>query len=293
MTTLDAGEILPADTSTHIHHGLHSALLKKLAKLPEVVTSDEELIDGLKAGDAGASYQLFCKYYKYILAKIIQITKGRWYSDDLLQAGAVGIYEAALRWHIRRKIKFLTYAHYYILKRLYMEARNEMLPLGGLGIGRDEKERLYNFIKLKMMGLSDPEIKDKLHCSQKSLDRLATLNSYASHICSLDNNVESNAKSDLEGYNKLGTPAAESAEGEFMDLEFGKYISGVIRELMKDHPLVAKVLNYELGLNGYEVLGRRAIAAKLKKSISEVSYARREGNVLLRRRLIEDGYYNE
>ena len=282
-------------STDRIHHGFHSSLLKKLARIPIVSIPDYRLVAGLKNGDAHSSFLLFAKHYKYILAKIIQITKGRWYSDDLLQAGAVGIYEAAKRWDEKKNIKFLTYAHYYILKCLYLEARNEMLPLGGLGIGRDAKERLYNYIKFKMLGFTDAEIKDKLHCSTQALEHLSTLNSFASHICSLDSYAAARqqGKPDEEAYDRQGTPASESAEDEFMDLDFVKYVSKVVQGLTKDHPRIAKVINLELGLNGCVPSTKKEIAEQMHTTIREVTELRRDGNVLLRKQLLKDGYYDQ
>lgn len=61
----------------------------------------------MREGNREGNYLLFCKHYRYILHKIIEITQGNWYSDDILQAGAVGLYEAAKRWDESKNVHFL------------------------------------------------------------------------------------------------------------------------------------------------------------------------------------------
>lgn len=292
MTKAKPSATTPA-TEHRVYHGIHSAILKHLLDVPEVTTPDEELITSLKGGSAEASHKLFCKHYRYILSKIINITKGRWYSDDLLQAGAVGLYEAATRWDPSRGYTFLTYAHSYIIKRLYMEVRNEVLPLGGLGIGRDEKERLYNYIKFRMVGYTNEQIMKKLHCGKKSLERLSKLNSCASHTCSLNNLTDASHEEQEEDYGRIGTPTIASAENEFLDKDFIKYIGKVITSFKKDTPDIAAVLEREVGVNGFSPMTRKQICKELKMTASEVINCKREGNKLLRKQLIKDGYYEE
>lgn len=278
---------------SHRAKGLYSTLLKQLRNLDVTDVEDAKIIQMMREGDRHGNYLLFCKHYRYILRRIIEITQGNWYSDDILQAGAVGLYEAAKRWDPSRNCTFLTYAHYWIVKFLYIEIRNELLPLGGLGLGRDAKERLFNFIKYLMMGLSDEEIMARLRISEKTLNELKILNSIASHTKSLDTMVIGNGEdNEDESYNLVGVPSHPSAESEFLTEEFLSYVECKVNELRESEPKLAEFLDLELGLNGKYQLEKPEICDALGISKKEYSQMKRAGNRYLRVRMIGDGWYD-
>lgn len=271
---------------------LHSPLLQQLRMIPAPEESDEVLITRLRDGDQEASFLLLVKHYKYIVAKVIELTNGHWYSDDILQAGALGLYEAAMRFEFERKHTFLTYAHYWILKFLYIAIRDDLLPLGGLGLGRDYKERLFNFIKYTMMGLSDGEIMERLGINATKLTELKILNNVASRMNSLDSMVSNNPDDDdLDPLNAQGIPTHLSAESEYISHEFLDYIEEIVRDLATTDELAAEVANYRLGINGHEQLDKPEICVRLSITKKEFEHLKRTGNRFLKVQMISDGWY--
>ena len=273
--------------------GVRSPLLNQLRVLEAPTDSDESLILRLREGDKEASFLLLCKHYKYIVAKIIEITNGHWYSDDILQAGALGLYEAAIRFDLDRKHTFLTYAHYWILKYLYIAIRDDLLPLGGLGIGRDYKERLFNFIKYTMMGLSDSEIMERLNINSAKLIELKILNNAASRMHSLDTMVSANPEDDdLDPLNAQGIPTHNSAELEYINHEFMDYVEDKLEELSATDKMAAEVACYRLGLRGYPQLEKAEICTRLSISKRDYEVLKRSGNRFLKVQMIHDGWYD-
>ena len=236
--------------------GFCSPLAQELRKFKVPDISDEEIIRMIRSGDRTGNFLLLCKHYKYILKKIGDITQGNWYSDDILQAGAVGLYEAAIRFDETRKVKFLTYAHSWIVKMVYIEIRNELLPMAGMGIGRDAKERLFNYIKYSMFGLTDEEIMEKLHISHKVLVELQILNRAVSRIKSLNQ-----------------TPNDDD-----------------IKTLGETDAGLAEFLNMELGLNGSHQMEKAEICNKMQLTSKEYEQLKQTGHRYLRTQMIEDGW---
>lgn len=272
--------------------GIHSMLLPILARTPVPDTPDAELIAKWKAGDQDASFYLLCRHYRYILAKILDITNGEWFSDDILQAGAVGLYEAAKRYDSSRKNTFLTYAHYWILKFIYMEARNDLLPLGGLGVGRDSKERLFNYVKLSMYGLTDEEIRLELGLSTRTFYELKILSASASRIKSLDAVKVDSDDEDSESYNMKGVPTHQSAENEYLSNELLAYVEARINDLKASDPFLATFLKLELGVCGEYQRRKSEICSILSLTSGQYVHMRRRGNKYLRTQMISDGWYD-
>lgn len=275
--------------------GIKSRILQQLRAMPTPKETDIEILTMIRNGDPKGNDLLLAKHYKYILAKIIGTTQGNWYSDDILQAGIIGLFEAASRFDLDRKNTFLTYAHSWILKYIYIEIRNDLLPLGGIGIGRDAKERLFNYIKYTMMGLTDEEIMERLKISRKTLLELKVLTVTTSRIKSLDNMISpSNPDADeLEPYNNAGIPTHTSAEEEVLSSELFTYVEHQVNMLRKESPTLAAILDYSLGLNGKKQLTKAEICAKLDINKREFNKMQREGNKFLRVHMIADGWYDE
>lgn len=271
---------------------IFSPLAQELRKFKVPDISDEEIIRMIRAGDRTGNFLLLCKHYKYILKKIGDITQGNWYSDDILQAGAVGLYEAAVRFDETRKVKFLTYAHSWIIKMVYIEIRNELLPMAGMGIGRDAKERLFNYIKYSMFGLTDEEIMEKLHISPRVLKELQILNRAVSRIKSL-NQTPNEEEDDLEPYNEKGVPTKPSAEAEFLTQEFFEYLENCINTLAETDAGLAEFLNMELGLNGKHQMDKNEICNVMQLTSKEYEQLKQTGNRYLRTQMIEDGWYDK
>lgn len=273
--------------------GVHSSLLTLLQHQKPSDVSDAVLCEQIRKGDQTAAFQLLVHHYRYIIAKAMQIASGRHFSDDILQAGAVGLYEAASRYDATKHVKFLTYAHYWILKFLYIEVRNELLPLGGLYIARDNKERLFNYIKYSMMGWTDAQILEKLNIKQEALDELKLLNRIASRLKSLDDLRSDGDKDDLDPYDFLGMPTHKSAEDEYISMELQNYVETLISDLKITEPKLAKFLNYELGLNSHTQLTKPEICKSLKISPLEYESLKDSGLQYLRTQMIEDGWMDK
>ena len=92
------------------HDGWESRFLAKLMMHNPVLESDEELVSRFQNGDRDAGYLLFVKHHRMIIKVILDRTKGRWFNDEVIHAGAIGLYEAARRFDCTLGFTFLTYA---------------------------------------------------------------------------------------------------------------------------------------------------------------------------------------
>lgn len=287
------------DPNTDMHYikegsrrrGIWSPMLQQLRAYDKPNVPDETILQMIKDGNEQGNFLLLLKHYPYIVAKILDATQGRWYSDDILQAGAVGLYEAAKRWDPSAKNRFLTYAHYWILKFIYIEIRNEVLPLGGLGMGRDARERLFNYVKYSMMGMSDEELKEKLKVNQKTLNELKILNATATRVKSLDK-LANPEMDEADPTNDIAMPTRPSAENEVISQEFIAYLERQVQYLKTVDEQLGTFLEYELGLNGQYQLDKAEICTKLNITKKECERLRREGNKYLRVQLVSDGWYD-
>lgn len=270
--------------------GVHSSLLTLLQHQKSEDIPDAVLCERIRDGDQTAAFQLLVHHYRYIIAKAMQIASGRHFSDDILQAGAVGLYEAANRYDATKRVKFLTYAHYWILKFLYIEVRNELLPLGGLYVARDNKERLFNYIKYSMMGWTDEQIMEKLKIKPEALEELKILNRIASRLKSLDDLKSDGNKDDLDPYDFLGMPTHKSAEDEYISSELVTYVESILNLLSKEEPQLADFLEHELGLNGKPQFSKKESCKYFNLSPSEYDSYRESGLQHLRIQMIEDGW---
>ena len=252
--------------SYHRSYGIQRPLIKQLAKIDPPNISDVELIKRVRRGDQSGNFLLLCKHYKYILAKVIEATNGTYFSEDVLQAGIMGLYEAAKRFDLRYKNKFLTYAHSWILKYVYIEMRNEVLPLGGLKVGRDTKERLYNYVKYKLQGYDDEYIKAKLKIKDATLNDLKMLNAMASRMKSLDKPPESGTASDTAEVTYVPATDEQSPEALATSNAFTAFLEEEVRDIAKYSQKAYIFVNYELGLNGFPLTEKHELCKILKIS---------------------------
>lgn len=254
---------------------------------------DSTLIERYKNGDLSASFLLLIKYYKYILKRILEITNGHWFSEDILQAGAVGLFEAAKRFNQDLGYTFLTYADSWIKKYIYIQVRNELLPMGGIAIGRDAKELLFNYIKLLLQGKDDQEIINKLKITPKKLQELKIMNVTAARIKSLDY-IPTDAE-DEEGtdpYNFIDITQISPLD-EVTTSQLTEFIEKTIQEIKKEQPIAGAILNMKLGLNGQKEKTKQEICKKLKLKTYEYTKWDRYGNKQLRKKLIDAGWYDK
>lgn len=200
---------------------IHSNLLKQVESEEPVLDSDNDLIEAFKNGDQRAGYKLYVKHHKMILKVVLSITNGRWYDDDCLIAGTVGIYEAAKRFDPELGFAFLTYAVPWIKKYVYMEVCNAVLPAGGVSFTRNFKDRLYRYIGFKMIGLSDDEIKAKMMISDEILAEMSLAAYSTSRPLSLTMPADDVFGSDdaTEEVPTPGMPTSASAEEVIVEKE--------------------------------------------------------------------------
>lgn len=265
---------------------LRRPLIRQLTKIPKPNISDYELIRRVRKGDETGNFLLLCKHYKYILAKVIEATNGTHFSEDVLQAGIVGLYEAARRFDLKYKNKFLTYAHSWILKYVYIEMREEVLPLGGMKIGRDMKERLYNYIKYKMQGLSDDDIKDALHLSEQTLAEVKALNAKAAHTKSIDMNKDATGVPTEVVVDKV-----QSTEDTAIGREFKRYLEKVSDYVHLNNDAAGTFMDLELGLKGNSLLEKPDVCKELHISQKEYDSMHLVCNAYIKLRMELDGWY--
>ena len=143
-----------------------SPVLDKLAAHDPVLEDDASLIRRFRKGDKDAGYLLFVKHHRMVLKVILDKTKGKWFSDDVLHAGAIGLYEAARRFDLTLGYTFLTYAVHWINKYVLLEICHDALPAAGVMFGESFKDRLYRYIGYELSGLTEEEILKKMRISE-------------------------------------------------------------------------------------------------------------------------------
>ena len=254
------------------HVKIFSPLLKHLSTVPKVDTPDDELIRRFRDGDKEAGSDLFVKHYKMIVKIVLTATKGKWYDDDCLHAGCIGLYEAVKRYDATRGFTFLTYAVPWIRKYVILEVCADALPAGGISFGRDFKERLFRFIGFKMMGYSDVEIAELMKLKDTEVKRLAAAAFVASQPVSLTS-IRNNEDEDQPDYNMEGVPTTQSAEQEFMVEEYRKEVEKLIRGLDATSQFI---LNHTLELNGCDFKTKPQITKALGLSVRDFIEARRK-----------------
>lgn len=251
---------------------IFSPLLKYLASLDPVTTPDKVLIQKFKDGDTEAGNDLFTKHYKMIVKIVLDSTNGKWYDDDCLHAGCIGLYEAVKRFDPERGFTFLTYAVPWIRKYVILEVCSDTLPAGGISFGRDFKERLYRYVGYKMMGYSDAEISNLMKLPGKEIARLSAAAYEATQPVSLTNirNVEDEEQSD---YSIDGVPIVQSAEDEYLDIDFKKEVEKIVRGMDETAQFI---LNHTLELNGLDFMPKQQLTKALGLSVQDFLEERRK-----------------
>ena len=184
--------------------GLHSEILRELAEADDLLgpikTGDAELISEFNKGNLEAGHNLFRKHYKMIIKVVLDATKGRWFSDDCFQSGAIGLYEAAKRFDATMGNKFLTYAVPWIRKFVLLEVTNSVLPVCGIRFTNVFRDKLHVFIGLIIVGKSKAEIIDRMKISEKLYDQLDLAAFRASQPLVLTQNPGEDEGEVFEGY---------------------------------------------------------------------------------------------
>jgi RNA polymerase primary sigma factor len=251
---------------------IYSPLLKELANMPDVTEDDNTLIAQFKDGDDTAGFKLLVKHYKMIVKVILDTTGGRWYDDDCLQSGALGLYEAARRYDNTLGYKFLTYAVHWIRKYVILEVCADSLPMAGLAFGRDFRERLYRYIGHKMTGAKDEEIAEIMGLNPKEIEKLSRAAHVASRPVSL-NQIKNAEEEEQTDYDMDGVPATPGADEIVLDAEF----QAQFKEIFKTLPAEGQfILAHTAGLEGCEVMQKRDIAKSLGVTMPEFVKLRRK-----------------
>lgn len=262
---------------------IYSPLLKELADAQDVTESDYELIDRFKVGDKEAGHLLFVKHYKMILKIIIDVTDGRWYDDDCLHAGAVGLYEAAARFDKSLGYTFLTYAVPWIRKFVLIEVQNDALPTGGIAFGRDFKEKMYRFIGYKMVGKTLDEIAELMRLSPQEAQKISDAVTATSRPLSLNNILKYDDSEEGEDYELKGMPKEQSAEDEYIDEELRRSVEELVGGLDERSQFI---LNHTLCTNGHGFMDRRSLAKHFNVSMVDFTSYRRGAYRKLKQALV-------
>lgn len=264
---------------------IYSPLLKELVLLPPVTESDFELIDRFSANDREAGHLLFVKHYKMVLKIVGDVTGGRWYDDDCMQAGAVGLYEAAKRFDKSLGYTFLTYAVPWIRKYVYIEVCNDALPSGGIYFSRDFRERLYRYIGFKVTGKSMEAIRDIMGVSERDARHLEEAAMTMSRPISMDGTSYDSEGEMVPDYELLGLPTYSSAEEEY---EVGTVKANVEAAINQLDEQSQYILNRMLKLNGAEHRNRKELIAELGVSATTFDRQKRDAYRGLRKKLIRE-----
>lgn len=255
---------------------VYSELLRDVSVLPKVLEEDNDLIEQFKQGNREAGHKLFRRHYKLIVKIVLQSTNGRWYSDDCLQAGAVGLYDAAIRFDPSRGAKFTTYAYNWIRKWVLLEVCNDLLPAGGVCFSSSYKDKLFRYIGNRMSGLTEEEIMEKMRISPAELKDLEEALSATLPI-SMDTDQD-----DIDDDPTLylpNEPSSESAEDSIINEESYLGLKRAVIEAINQLPDNLRIiLECSLGINSQELKRPHELAKVLHMSIPQVLVLKREAN---------------
>jgi len=240
--------------------GNHS-ILDTLMDYGEVSIPVPELLADIKGDDdirrENAAHLLLVKFYKMVLKLVYTISGKTLVSDDFIQAGAVGIYEAAKRYDASRGIQFSTYAYYWIMKYVYMELRNEILPLHGIYVPETQKTRLYYFVGMRVSGKPKAEIMKELRIDCKTyteLSNLAKCNYYfedLSTFAATDDDIA--ASREAESVHRDPAMRVESAENAYFESGYpGERVGSIIAKIENEKYREVAHLILEKGLTKQE-----------------------------------------
>ena len=168
-----------------------AAYLSKIAKYP-LLTRDKEvaLAKRIKKGDEKARELMINSN----LRLVVSIAKEeRYYTThmnlfDKIQAGNIGLIEAVNRFDNKHKVRFSTYATYWIIQNIgtsiKKEERTIRIPIGAYV----EQSAVYKAIDKNNGGLSIEELHKKTGVSIKSIKSFTEYN--IKNISSLDCNIK-------------------------------------------------------------------------------------------------------
>ena len=262
-----------------------SPIISSVQRMPPVTENDADLIRMYIDGDVDAGNKLFRKHYRMILQVIGEVTRGRWYSDDCLQAGAFGLYKAAHKFDVSRGNKFLTMAVPWIRKYVIEEVRNDHLPAGGIAFSPKFKERLYRYIGFEITGYTDEEIMEKMRITSAELESLKTASKQATRPLYFSERDSGEDEWGDKEEDLVREPSTESLEDRFESDEGFRelrdsVLSAISNEEFDDQE--RHILVFTLGLHG-EYKAVTEIAGDLHLSIPNFSEKRREALFKLRK----------
>jgi len=262
---------------------VYSELLRDVSVLPKVLEEDNELIEQFKSGNRDAGHKLFRRHYKLIVKIVLQSTSGRWYSDDCLQAGAVGLYDAALRFDPARGAKFTTYAYNWIRKWVLLEVCSDLLPAGGVCFSSSFKDKLFRYIGNRMSGLTDEEIMEKMRITPIEFHDLEEAASVTIPL-HMDADQNDEETSNLDRFQNSEEPSIESAEDSIVNEESYLGLRNAVFEAISQMPNELRViLESSLGLNNQLPKRSHELAKILHVSIPQILVLKREANRQLKK----------
>lgn len=257
-----------------------SPIISAVQRMDPVTESDADLINAYIGGDQEAGNKIFRKHYKMILQIIGEVTHGRFYSDDCLQAGAFGLYKAAHKYDASRGFKFLTMAVPWIRKYVIEEVRNEHLPAGGVAFAPRFKDRLYRYVGFEITGYTDEEIMARMRITEAELQDLKKAAKQVSQPLYFSEGEESE-----DGYSNIDEPIAESLEERYEEDEGFRELRDTVVAAIDDFDENEKyLLTYSLGLTG-SFHSVHEISKVLRISVPEFGELRRTALFKLRKKL--------
>jgi RNA polymerase sigma factor (sigma-70 family) len=261
---------------------IYSDILKGVKDQDPITESDEFLISAMKDGDAESGYKLFVKHHRLVIEVIFEVTRGKWFSDDVFQAASVGLVEAARKFDPERNSKFTTYAWYWIKKYALLEACSEKLPICGIYINATIKDQLFRFLGLQITGMPLEDIAKKMRLPLEKVKELEKMG------------YSTNGQFD---FNELGEdlniePSSfilEDLVTSESDNEFIDKLIVLVDEIDKVIPGAKLILDSQLGLNGEPELKPHQLAKKLKMNVPNLHKLKQDCYRELRKLLKERG----
>lgn len=265
-------------------------LLKDLAKHP-LLTQTEELALAKKAegGDQEARDKLVTSNLRLVLAIAKRYRRSNIEMEDLVSEGFLGLIRATESFDTERKVRFSTYAGYWIKQRIQRYISEKSRPIRLPQQVRDNLNRLRKI-------MNQFEIEHERHategelavrlCTDKENIRylLALAELYDKSLPSLDSSIGEEEDSILQDV--LSDPSA-NVESEVLA---GASLDNITALLLRLEERERSILQMRYGFSGEEPLTLEEVAKREGITKERVRQIEQRGLAKIRRILISKGY---
>ncbi|MBF0433159.1 MAG: RNA polymerase sigma factor RpoD/SigA [Fibrobacteria bacterium] len=244
-------------------HSIYQKYIKEVLKYPRLTNEEEkQLLKFVKQGDEAAFNKLICANLRFVI-KVAFMYKGQGLPiTDLINEGNIGLIEAAKRFDADKKVKFTSYAVWWIrqsiTQALFEKAR--MVRLSAANELKIRRIGKHNQDTRQMVGgggqsVDSGKLAESMGVTKHHMDDLLKMNQR--HV-SLD--APCCTASDTSYVDSLSDNRTDYPDAEVMKNSLSEFISNSMLHLSKKE---RKVLQLCFGLNQIKRLNLREVGELL------------------------------